>query len=124
MNFWRPSPDSTFKGLQPGELLLFKLSRSRQLHRWRRFIHPVSPASGEPRMDTVREAKGVWTLAEMRERIAHHRRSPIAPNKKPTIGCIMPGEPFRCTKEQTLLPEKKEVINSRDARTSRYAETD
>jgi hypothetical protein len=25
VNFWRPSPDATFKALQPGELLLFKL---------------------------------------------------------------------------------------------------
>ena len=25
VNFWRPSPEATFKALQPGELLLFKL---------------------------------------------------------------------------------------------------
>ena len=25
VNFWRPSPDATFKALQPGELMLFKL---------------------------------------------------------------------------------------------------
>lgn len=25
VNFWRPSPDATFKALQPGEILLFKL---------------------------------------------------------------------------------------------------
>ncbi len=25
VNFWRPSPDATFKALQPSELLLFKL---------------------------------------------------------------------------------------------------
>ena len=25
VNFWRPSPEATFKVLQPGELLLFKL---------------------------------------------------------------------------------------------------
>jgi putative restriction endonuclease len=57
--------------------------------------------------DTFGEANGVRSLAEMRERIAHCRRSPIAPNENPTIGCIMLAEPFRCTKVQTPLPEKK-----------------
>jgi len=94
VNFWRPSPEATFKALQPGELLLFKLHAPENFIAgggfFTRFLQlPISLA-----WDTFREANGVRSLIEIRERIAHYRRSPIAPNENPTIGCIMLAEPF------------------------------
>jgi putative restriction endonuclease len=94
VNFWRPSPDATFKVLQPGELLLFKLHTPLNFivggGFFARFLQlPVNLA-----WDTFREANGVTSLLEMRQRIAHYRRTPMLQHENPTIGCIMLGEPF------------------------------
>ncbi len=99
VNFWRPSPEATFKALQPGELLLFKLhSPANSIAGGGFFVRfhqlPVNTA-----WDTFREANGVRSLLEMRQRIAYYRRAPIPPNENPTIGCIMLAEPFFWPKE-------------------------
>lgn len=93
VNFWRPSPDTSFKALQPGELLLFKLHSPDNFIAgggfFTRFVHlPVNMA-----WDVFREANGVSSLTEMRSRIGHYR-GPIGPSENPTIGCIMLAEPF------------------------------
>jgi putative restriction endonuclease len=77
-----------------GELLLFKLHAPDNYIGgggfFTRFLQlPLSLA-----WDTFGEANGVRSLAEMRDRIAHYRRSPIAPQENPTVGCIMLAEPF------------------------------
>jgi putative restriction endonuclease len=94
VNFWRPSPEASFKTLEPGELLLFKLHAPENFivggGFFTRFLQlPVNLA-----WDTFQEANGVRSLAEMRKRIAHYRRLPIRADEDPTIGCIMLGEPF------------------------------
>lgn len=93
-NFWRPSPNASFKALQPGEVLLFKLHAPENFivggGFFTRFLQlPVNLV-----WDTFGEANGVRSLSEMRERIAHYRRIPIAAHENPTIGCIMLAEPF------------------------------
>jgi len=102
VNFWRPSPDATFKALQPGELLLFKLHAPVSYivggGFFVRFLQlPVNLA-----WDTFKEANGVRTLAEMRQRIAFYRRVPILPNENPNIGCIMLAEPFFWPKDDWI----------------------
>ncbi|MGA3316619.1 MAG: hypothetical protein ABSC64_09300 [Candidatus Korobacteraceae bacterium] len=94
VNFWRPSPDATFKVLQPGELLLFKLHAPDNYIAGGGFFTRFLQLPVNLVWDTFGEANGVRSLAAMRERIAHYRRSPIAPNDNPTIGCIMLAEPF------------------------------
>ena len=94
VNFWRPSPDATFKALQPGELLLFKLHSPDNFIAgggfFTRFLQlPVNLA-----WDTFGEANGVLSQSEMRERIAHYRRGSIPASEDPSIGCIMLAEPF------------------------------
>jgi len=94
VNFWRPSPEATFKALSPGELLLFKLHAPENYivggGFFTRFLRlPVNMA-----WEVFGEANGVRSLADMRARIAHYRHRPIAPTEDPTIGCIMLGEPF------------------------------
>src|SRR6202162_4206838 len=89
VNFWRPSPDVTFKSLQPGELLLFKLHSPDNFVAGggcsTRFLQlPVNSV-----WDTFGEANGVRSQSEMRERIAHYRHSPIPAKDDPTIGCIL-----------------------------------
>jgi len=94
VNFWRPSSDTSFRALQAGELLLFKLHSPDNFIAgggfFTRFIHlPVNMA-----WDVFREANGVRSLTEMRARIGHYRKSVIGPAENPTIGCIMLAEPF------------------------------
>jgi hypothetical protein len=50
-----------------------------------------------------REANGVETLKEMRDRIAFYRRVAIKPGENPHIGCIMLAEPFFWPREAWIL---------------------
>jgi putative restriction endonuclease len=99
VNFWRPSPDATFKALQPGELLLFKLHAPLNFIAGGGFFVRFHQVPVNMAWDTFREANGVRSLAEMRQRIAFYRRSAILPNDNPNIGCIMLAEPFFWPKE-------------------------
>jgi putative restriction endonuclease len=94
VNFWRPSPEATFKVLQPGEILLFKLHSPDNYivggGFFTRFLQlPINLA-----WDTFGEANGVRSLQEMRERIGRYRRQVLLPHENPNIGCIMLAEPF------------------------------
>jgi putative restriction endonuclease len=94
VDFWRPSPNATFKALSPGELFLFKLHAPDDYivggGFFTRFQHlPVNLA-----WETFGEGNGVASLSEMRQRIAFYRRAPIPPQENPAIGCIMLAEPF------------------------------
>lgn len=94
VNFWRPSPEATFKALNPGELLLFKLHAPENYIAgggfFTRFLQlPVNMA-----WEVFGEANGVRSLTEMRVRIAHYRHKAIAAGENPMIGCILLAEPF------------------------------
>jgi len=94
VNFWRPSSEASFKALQQGELFLFKLHSPDNFVAgggfFARFLQlPVNMA-----WEVFKEANGVSSLTEMRERIEHYRKSKIGPAENPTIGCIMLAEPF------------------------------
>jgi putative restriction endonuclease len=94
VNFWRPSPDATFKALQPGELLLFKLHAPENFIAGGGFFARFLQLPVNLVWDTFGEANGVRSLAEMRGRIAFYRRTTIAPLENPPVGCIMLAEPF------------------------------
>ncbi len=94
VNFWRPSPDASFKALQAGELLLFKLHSPVNFIAGGGFFVKFLQLPVNLAWDSFREANGVRTLQEMRERIAFYRRIPIKPGENPHIGCIMLAEPF------------------------------
>jgi len=94
VNFWRPSPDATFKALQPGELLLFKLHSPDNFVAGGGFFTRFLQLPVNLVWDAFGEANGVRSQFEMRERISYYRRSSIAAKDNPTIGCIMLAEPF------------------------------
>src|SRR5947208_17067570 len=78
VNFWRPSPEASFKALKPGELLRFKLHSPHNFivgdRFFTRFVHlPISLS-----WEAFGEGNGVRSLSQMRERIAKHRRVRIA----------------------------------------------
>jgi HNH endonuclease len=94
VNFWRPSSTASFKALQIGEMLLFKLHAPRNFivggGFFTRFVQlPISLA-----WESFGEGNGVRSLLEMRDRIARYRRSPIGPIDNPSVGCILLAEPF------------------------------
>jgi putative restriction endonuclease len=94
VNFWRPSPDATFKALQPGELLLFKLHAPDNYIAGGGFFTRFLQLPLNLAWEAFGEANGVRTLTEMREGIGRYRHIAIGPADNPTIGCIMLAEPF------------------------------
>ena len=90
----RPSPTATFKALQSGELMLFKLHSPLNFIAgggfFTRFLHlPLNLA-----WDSFGEANGVKSVDEMRDRIAHYRDMKLEPGDNPNVGCILLAEPF------------------------------
>jgi hypothetical protein len=81
VNFWRPSPEASFKALSPGQMLLFKLHSPRNFivggGFFTRFIQLPLSLSWE----VFGEGNGVRSLLEMRDRIAKYRRVPIEPTE-------------------------------------------
>ncbi|MBC8123393.1 MAG: HNH endonuclease [Gemmatimonadaceae bacterium] len=94
VNFWKPSPEATFKALKPGEPFLFKLHAPRNYivggGFFARFVRlPLSLA-----WDAFGENNGARSRAEVKTRIAKYRRQPVDPHEDPKIGCILLEEPF------------------------------
>ncbi len=94
VNFWQPSPDSSFKALSPGEPLLFKLHSPRNFIAGGGFFAKFLRLPLSLAWDAFGEGNGVYTPEEGRIRISKYRRVPIAPNEDPNIGCIILAEPF------------------------------
>jgi putative restriction endonuclease len=94
VNFRRPSPNASFKALQPGEILLFKLHAPRNYIAGGGFFTCFLHLPLNMVWDTFGEANGVRSLAEMRQRIGYYRNEQISPRDNPTVGCIMLAEPF------------------------------
>jgi putative restriction endonuclease len=94
VNFWRPSPDASFKALQTGEPFLFKLHAPRNYITgggfFTRFLQlPVSLA-----WEAFGEGNGAMSLLAVKERIGKYRRTGIGAGEDPQIGCIILVEPF------------------------------
>jgi putative restriction endonuclease len=102
VNFWRPSPNATFKALDPGELFLFKLHSPDNYVVGGGFFVKFLQLPINLAWDAFGEANGVTSLVQMRQRIAHYRRSPIEPSENPTIGCIMLAETFFWPRDQWI----------------------
>jgi putative restriction endonuclease len=94
VNFWRPSPQASFKALQPGELFLFKLHAPRNFIVGGGFFLRFLPLPLSLAWAAFGEANGARSHEEVRTRISKYRRQPIGPTEDPYIGCILLGEPF------------------------------
>ncbi len=94
VNFWRPSPDVSFKALKTGEPFLFKLHAPRNYivggGFFTKFLQlPISLA-----WEAFGEGNGAQTIQEVRTRIGKYRKTTIAPFEDPHIGCVILAEPF------------------------------
>lgn len=94
VNFWRPSGQTQFKALQPGELFLFKLHSPNNfivgggLFAYSSIL-PISLA-----WDSFGEANGARSLAEMRTLVAKHLPEKTDRFTDYPIGCILLEQPF------------------------------
>jgi hypothetical protein len=95
VNFWRPSPEATFKAIQPGELLLFKLYAPLDFTAGGGFFVCFDQLPVNMAWDTFREANGIRSLSEMRERIAFYRRTPM----RWTSSCVLQSVTARVLRE-------------------------
>ncbi|MFG5120488.1 HNH endonuclease [Methylorubrum sp. POS3] len=104
VNFWQPSGRFTFRALQPGELLLFKLHAPDDFIVGGGVFSHGSLAPLSLAWDAFATRNGATSLAEMRRRIARYRReaSPLDPRSDPTIGCRILTQPFFWPREQWM----------------------
>ena len=102
VNFWQPSPGSTFQAVRPGEVLLFKL------HSPDNFVVGGGVFSHWTRLraslawDAFDNKNGAESLPEMRARIERYRRVRPAPQEDYEIGCILLQQPFFLPRDHWL----------------------
>jgi putative restriction endonuclease len=96
VNFWQPSGSRQFRALKTGELFLFKL------HAPENFVvggGVFGHASNVPlsiAWEAFQSKNGVFSLAQMRERIAKYRKDPriLDVRNDPVVGCRIVTQPF------------------------------
>jgi putative restriction endonuclease len=94
VNFWQPSGRTVFRGLNPGELFLFKLHSPLNFIVGGGFfaysnIIPVTLA-----WDAFGEKNGAPSLGEMRRLIENLRRDDSSSHLDYQIGCVLLEQPF------------------------------
>lgn len=94
VNFWQPSGGRTFRALEPGEPLLFKLHSPRNFIVGGGYFSRFSLCPLSYAWDAFPQKNGAQTFTEMRHRVQRYRRSdvPIGPDE--VIGCILLQQPF------------------------------
>jgi putative restriction endonuclease len=92
VNFWQPGGERSFRALNPGELLLFKLHHPQNYIVGGGFFVRFLFLPWSFAWDAFGPKNGTPTQVEMKKRIEKYRRTPVGPNDR--IGCIILREPF------------------------------
>lgn len=93
VNFWAPSAAS-FRALQPGELLLFKLHAPRNAIVGGGIFAYANVLPCSLAWEAFREANGARSALEMRTRIARYRKTDPNDRSDFDIGCRILTQPF------------------------------
>lgn len=88
VNFWRPGGGRTFRAVEYGEPFFFKSHAPHNRVVGGGFYGGFAPLPMSEAWDMLGPANGVASLEQMRRRIEHYRREPIARGEDPVIGCI------------------------------------
>jgi putative restriction endonuclease len=88
VNFWRPAGAREFRALTPGEPFFFKTHHPHNRVVGGGFYSGFAPLSVSEAWELFGEANGAAGLAQIRARIGHYRRRPIAADEDPVIGCV------------------------------------
>lgn len=94
VNFWQPGGNRSFRALNPGEPLLFKLHYPDNAIVGGGFFAHASLIESGIAWDAFGEKNGAPSYPEMRRRIERYRRSPSDPRATYQIGCIILVDPF------------------------------
>ena len=102
VNFWQPGGKTSFAALKPGELFLFKLHSPRNFIVgggvfWYATLLPISLA-----WEAFGAANGAVSLEQMRQRVAHYRRTTVDLREDYQIGCRILEQPFFFEEDQWL----------------------
>ncbi|MDP1877100.1 MAG: HNH endonuclease [Actinomycetota bacterium] len=89
VNFWRPSADTSFSALQPGEPFLFKTHHPDNSIIGGAFFEGYVPLRVSEAWDFFGPGNGVDSAASLLEAISRYRRTPSRQVDNPTIGCII-----------------------------------
>jgi putative restriction endonuclease len=94
VNFWQPSGGRTFRALEPGDPLLFKLHSPQNFIVGGGFFSRFTLCPLSYAWDAFQYKNGAQTFTEMRERVQKYRRSDVAITPDEIIGCILLQQPF------------------------------
>jgi putative restriction endonuclease len=104
VNFWKPSGTQSFRALDPGEPLLFKLHSPQNFIVGGGFFSRYTTLPMSLAWDAFGDKNGAPTFEKMRELIVHRRKSQHdAPGEDFTIGCTLLQQPF-FFKEDDWIP--------------------
>lgn len=89
VNFWRPSADTSFGALQPGEPFLFKTHYPDNSIIGGAFFEGYVPLRVTEAWEFFGPGNGVDSAASLLEATTRYRRASARPGENPTIGCII-----------------------------------
>lgn len=88
VNFWQPSGGRTFRALTVGEPFFFKTHFPHNRVVGGGFYSDFAAMTASEAWEYFGDGNGTATLEQMLARIAHYRRTPLAPGEDPPIGCV------------------------------------
>ncbi|MBI2677258.1 MAG: HNH endonuclease [Candidatus Koribacter versatilis] len=103
VNFWQPSGSNSFKALQPGEPLLFKLHSPRNFIVGGGFFSSFSALPISLAWNAFETKNGAQSFEEMRQRVWKYRDTDEQMGGEEVVGCIMLQQPF-FLKEPDWIP--------------------
>lgn len=89
VNFWRPSGSRGFQALTPGEPFFFKSHHPHNRVVGGGFFSGFAQLRISEAFDFFGPGNGAADVAQMRQRVGRYRRTPIAVDEDPLIGCIL-----------------------------------
>jgi putative restriction endonuclease len=110
VNFWKPSGNTRFAALLPGEPFLFKLHSPRNFIVGGGFFTKFTFLPISLAWEAFGTANGATSLLEIRSRIGRYRK-PVLPGEDPQIGCILLDEPFFWTEDRWIRAPEDFSLN-------------
>jgi putative restriction endonuclease len=115
VNFWQPSPRGSFRRLNIGEPVLFKLHSPDNFVVGGGFFSHWTSLPASLAWDVFGEKNGAHSFAEMRSQIDRYRRPKPGAGEDPVIGCIVLLQPFFLEQPSWIpVPEwDREVVSGK-----------
>lgn len=115
VNFWQPSPSTTFRALKQGELFLFKLHSPYDFIAGGGVFNSYTTLPISYAWEAFKEKNGASSLKQMRSMILSYRNLPSDTREDFQIGCIILTQPFFLDRNFWFRPKnwKKNIVRGR-----------